>query len=227
VQWANVSLYVASGLIVMGGLNTGNLGSHSMSKRSDSSIFQLRMLAFMILGSLTLASANADQPTAAKVGDRSQEQESLNVRYARAHLALANLDLRRAMDMDNQIPNFYTNSAMESLRRHVAIDQEQLKQAIQAPNGNFHDIFVRSAEASLKMAKADLRRKQKAREKMPSDTSIYEEKRAEAIVEIAKLQLEITNDKESSQYSLMYLQWQIEELRNQVLELQLQVKLGR
>lgn len=211
----------------MGGLNTINMGIHSMSKRSDNSIFQLRMLAIMILGSLTLASANADQPTTAKVGDRSQEQESLNVRYARAHLALAKLDLRRAMEMDNQIPNFYPISAMESLRRHVAIDQEQLKQAKQAPNGNFHDIFVRSAEASLKMAKADLRRKQKAREKMPDATSIYEEKRAEAIVEIAKLQLEITNDKESSQYSLMYLQWQIEELRNQVLELQLQVKLGR
>ncbi len=64
----------------MGGLNTGNMGSHPMSKRSDNSIFQLRMLAFMILGSLTLASANADQPTTAKVGDRSQEQESLNVR---------------------------------------------------------------------------------------------------------------------------------------------------
>ena len=198
-----------------------------MLKRRDVLNFRSGIIAFTIIGSVICAAAFADQPTPANAGDESQEKESLNVRYARANLALAKLDLRRAMDMDNQIPNFYRISAMESLRRHVAIDQEQLKQAIQAPNGNFHDIFVRSAEASLKMAKADLRRKQKAREEMPDDASIYEEKRAEAIVEIAKLQLEITNDKESSQYSLMYLQWQIEELRNQLLELQLQVKLGR
>jgi hypothetical protein len=185
------------------------------------------MLAFVILGSLTLASANADQPTSAKVGDGSQEQESVNVRYARAHLTVAKLDLRRAMEVDKQMPNLLPISAMESLKRHVAIDKEQLKQALESPDGNFHDIYIRSAKNAVALAEADLKRKQEVRDKMPGRVTEYDAERAKAVLEIAKLHLEITNGKESSLSSIMYLQWQIELLRNQVLELQLQVQLGR
>ena len=81
--------------------------------------------------------------------------------------------------------------------------------------------------AAVAMAEADLKRKQEIFSRMPDNTTKYDAKRAEAVFEIAKLHEEITNEKESSLSSMMYLQWQIETLRNQLLELQLKVNLSR
>ena len=76
------------------------------------------------------------------------------------------------------------------------------------------------------MAEADLKRKQEALAKMADYATKYDVERMQAVLEISRLHLEITNQKKSSLSSLMYLQWQMEVLRNQVLELQLEVKLG-
>jgi len=176
---------------------------------------------------LTVATTNADQPTAATTADQNEDQESLSVRYARAHLTLANLDLQRAMDVDKRYPNILPAAALESLKRHVEIDRAQLKQAQEAPYGNFHDIYTRSAQNAVAMAEADLKRKREVFARMPDNTTKYDAERAEAVLEIAKLHHEVTDEKESSISSMMYLQWQIEMLRNQLLELQLQVQLGR
>jgi hypothetical protein len=94
--------------------------------------------------------------------------------------------------------------------------------------GDLHQIYVRSAEIALELAEADLQRKQKAYQALPDKTQVAEVKRAEAVLEVVRLQVEITKEKESALSSMMYMQWQIDVLRNQVLELQTQLKkLGR
>lgn len=184
----------------------------------------LRTAVFMIgiFAALPIAKA-VDPPVAGDVS----KKESMDVRYARAHLKLAQLDLRRVMEEHKRVPDLLPVTVIENLKRHVAIDETQLEQALKAPDGNLHEIYLRSAKVAVELAEADLKRKQKSYEQSPSTRSSLDVERAVAVVEVAKLHLEITEAKQSSLSSLMYLQWQIEVLRNQVLELQIQVQTGR
>ena len=171
----------------------------------------------------SVPAALADEPVASP-SDQTEEQESLDVRYARAHLRLANLDLLRFLEVQKEHSDALPIEAGADLKRHVAIDEEQLKQALKGPDGDLHEIYMRSAKLAVELAKRDLQRKQKAFEEFPTDEQAFAVKRAATVVELTQLQLQITLSKRSAMSSMMYLQWQIELLRNQVLELQIQLK---
>jgi hypothetical protein len=113
---------------------------------------------------------------------------------------------------------------IDGVRKHVAIDEEQLRVALQGADGLVHQVYIRSAKVAVELAEADLQRKQAAYQTLASKFTSLEVDRAAAVLEVAKLHLEITEKKEASLSSLMYLQWQIEMLRNQVLELQVQME---
>ena len=185
----------------------------------------LQTSACLILAAVALSvpATMADEP-AASPSDQTEEQESLDVRYARAHLRLANLDLLRFLEVQKEHPGALPIEASADLKRHVAIDEEQLKQALKGPDADLHEIYMRSAKLAVELAKRDLQRKREAFEEFPNDEQAFAVKRAETVVELAQLQLQITLSKRSAMSSMMYLQWQIELLRNQVLELQIQLK---
>jgi hypothetical protein len=107
---------------------------------------------------------------------------------------------------------------------HIAIDEEQLKQASKAPAGSLHRIHVRGAEVALELAQADLQRKRLAFNKMPSTFDQLDVERAAAVAKVAMLNLERTKAQQASLSSLSYLQWQIETLRNDLLELRIRVE---
>ena len=171
--------------------------------------------------------ASADPPTATPLDDGTKQEESVEVRYARAHLKLAQLDLERLLAEDKRHPGVLPARMIDSVRKHVAIDKEQLRVALQGPDGLVHQVYIRSAKVAVELAEADLQRKKEASKKLPGKLTEIEAERAAAVLDVAKLHLEITEKKEASLSSLMYLQWQIEMLRNQVLELQVQMETHR
>ncbi len=75
------------------------------------------------------------------------------------------------MEADKQYPNLLPASALESLRRHVEIDKEQLAQQTQAPMATFMTIYVRMPSNAVAMAEADLIRTQDAFAKMPEKST--------------------------------------------------------
>ncbi len=180
-------------------------------------------LAALILGAVvSVGEAVAqDVPPKSTSEPEKQQSESLDVRYARAHLKIANLDLRRALVEYERRPDVISMTAIERLRKHVAIDEEQLKQTLKSPDGNLHAIYLRSAKIAVDMATADHERKKARYETHPNEYTKMDVERAAAMIDLTKIQLEVTQSKTSSLSSLMYLQWQIEVLRNQVLELQM------
>ncbi len=194
-----------------------------LSRRSPTVVCYRLSVAIVFLVSL-FSLASAEQPTPAQVEDQSTEQESLDVRYARALLKLAKLDLNRFLAAQRRFPNLLPIEAGADLERHVAINEEQLKQAIKGSDGDTHQIYIRSALNAVENAEKDLKRKREVYKQFPTKTQAFAVQRAEAALELAELRLEITRTKQAEGYSMMYLQWQIEMLRNQVLELQLQVK---
>ncbi len=155
---------------------------------------------------------------------RGAEEESLEVRYARAHLELAKLDLERAKAWNKRIPNVFSDRTIDFLQKHVEIDEEQLKQAMRPDYADVHEIYVRTAKAALDIAEADVARKAKSYKKEHDRQSGLELDRAMAFANAARLNLERTLNQGGSLQSISYLQWQLEELRNQILELHVKVE---
>lgn len=164
--------------------------------------------------------AVADPPTTSTSSSELAAEESLDVRHARAHLELATLDLRRAQAWNKRIPGVFSDRTMDYLRKHVEMDSEQLKQALGSPNADLHEIYIRGAEAAVELADDDTRRKEAIQKSFPDEYNALELDRAIAVAKVAKLNLERTVAQKNSMHTLSHLQWQIEELRNQLLELQ-------
>lgn len=125
------------------------------------------------------------------------------------------------MEANERIPNLFSADHIDRLRLHVANDEAFLEQALRGEEADPHQICVRSAEAAVEIAEADLRRVRAANERVPTAVSDLSVERARVAAEIAKLNLERTQHLEESELVLTHLQWQIDELRHQVLELQM------
>ena len=171
-----------------------------------------------------LSIVNADPPTTKPTLSESAAEESLNIRHARAHLELAELDLRRALQWNKRIPDLFSDRTIAYLRKHVEIDGEQLSQSIAHQNPDAHEIYIRGAQAAVELADADVQRRQAIYKSFPDNFHALELDRAIAVAKVAKLSLERTVAKKGSIDTLSQLQWQVEELRNQLLELQIKME---
>ena len=90
-----------------------------------------------------------------------------------------------------------------------------------------HEIYIRGAKAAVELADADVQRKQVIFNSFPDEFHVLELDRSIAVAKVAKLSLERTATKKSSIDTLSQLQWQVEELRNQLLELQIKIEESR
>jgi hypothetical protein len=119
------------------------------------------------------------------------------------------------------VRNLYSDAFVEKLHLHVAIDETELEQSLRGQDEDAHEVCIRGAEASVKIADADVKRARAARKLSPSSDAALDLQRAELVAEIATLNLERAKNLDDSEAALTHLQWQIDELRHQVLELQL------
>lgn len=153
-----------------------------------------------------------------------EEQEILDVRYARAALRLAQLDLERVLEANRRVSGIYPASVVEPLRQVVAIAEEQLQQTLARDGGNLHAIHLRNAEAAVKVAEADWQRAQSQNRRLPGTMSDIDLERARVAAEVARLGLTkaISVNPESP---MEHIQWQLEELRKEVLRIRSQVEI--
>ena len=170
---------------------------------------------------MSLWSAKADQPESDSAAATRVDDESVEVRLARAHLELAKLDLRSALEGNKRIPNLYPAEYVEKLQLHVVIDEAELEQSLKGVEKDSHEVCIRSAEASVKIAEADLNGVRAYYQRIPTNANALAVERAEVVATISKLNLERTKHLEDSESVLIHLQWQIDQLRHQVLELEM------
>jgi multidrug resistance efflux pump len=168
----------------------------------------------------------ADPPTATQTPEASKQEqsavpetaESLDVRYARAHLELAKLDLRRAEYWNKQAPGVITERTLDYLRQHIRVDEAMLRHALNPASVDVHEIYVENAKVLSRLADDDVARKTKMYKEVGSEHLALELDRAIAWSNAAKINLERTTNERDSTDTIANLQWQIEELRNQILE---------
>ena len=149
--------------------------------------------------------------------------ESVAVRYARAHLELAKLDLRRALEWNNRIPNLFSDRELDSLRKHVEIDREQLKQSQRGYDSSVYQVVLRTAETTVDSCQTEVSRRQEIYQASPNRFNAMELDHAIARLKVARLNLERTTSQKESISTIAFLQWQIDELRNQLMEVQLRL----
>jgi hypothetical protein len=183
----------------------------------------MSLVVGLILAGLSLSrsldGADPQDLDSASLAPVSGDQESIQVRCARAQLAIAKLDLLRYTEFDTQTPNMLPAGTIDRLRRHVEIDEEQLAQYLKGDPPDFQKIYLRAAESALKVAQTDEQRKRILHQRVNSIFSQRELERAELVMQLATLNLERMQNRNPEESALTQLQWQIEELRNQMLEL--------
>ena len=175
--------------------------------------------AFFIGRWNVIADTTHNETSAAASGDT----ESIDVRLARAHLNLSKLDLRRGMELEKQIPGRLPPAMLEKLQSHVEIDEERLAQCLTSDPSESLKVNVRRAESQVRLAEADVERK-RARVAVAPDAfnRLYLE-RAQATAELASLNLEMARSLGSNTEAIQrHLQWQIDDLGQQVRQLQLE-----
>ncbi len=183
-----------------------------------------RLLGLLLATPLALASSSlavGQQGQQEPQDDLSaEERQSLNVRYAEADLELAELDLRQALDRNQEMPNLITDVAIKRLKHHVTIAREQLKQFRRGQEADVHEIFLASAESAALNADEEVKRLRQIHDRLPSMTTTRDLERALAVQKVAQLHLERTRARKVSESDVYVLQWQVGDLQNQVLELQ-------
>jgi hypothetical protein len=168
-------------------------------------------------------SAASDEPTTQSVSNQQSEEESIDVRLARAHLKLAKLDVERAMEANRKTPKLYSDEFIELLKLHVEIDEAELEQSLKNEDADAREVVLRNAESSLKIAQMNLKATRAVFENLPSIDSKYDLETAKVNLEIAEFELEQAKQLGSSdpKAAVRHLQRQINQLRHQILQLRM------
>ncbi len=180
----------------------------------------LRLL--LVLGLITglnvsFAQQNQD---AAPAANRSSSGE-LNIRYAEIYLELAKVQMQRALDTNKQVPGTFTNTAIEALRQSVYVAEQQVDM-LKKSNGRPVNMFLVSAETNMRASAATYTRAKAVNQMSPGAIAPAEIERLRLTAELAKINLEkakcIGNESSSE-----YVQWQIDQLREEFFQLRNQL----
>lgn len=137
----------------------------------------------------------------------------LVIRYAKAKLDLAEIDVRRALEMRDQ--NILPGLTLERMRSNYAIAKEHHNQAILSSTDGPDRIRLRRAEERLRLAKLLLDSNRRL-----SDTAGHNElelKRLELNHELARLNLQMVHNPGEFGSQMEYMQRQIDRFGEELL----------
>jgi hypothetical protein len=145
----------------------------------------------------------------------------LNIRYAEVYLELAKVQLQRALDTNKQVPGTFTNVAIEALRQVVTVAEKQLNMLKQS-DGRPVNMFLVSAEANARASAASYNRAKAVNQMSPGAIPMAEIERLRLTAELASINLEKAKSI-GSEASQEYVQWQIDQLREDFFQLRNQL----
>jgi hypothetical protein len=186
----------------------------------------LALLAGFAVGGWHATSAsqttrNEAAPNAAPAAGRSEDD--LDVRYARASLKLAQLNLDKALQANQRYRGTMPDSVLQPLRELVQIARVELQEAPRGKDRDVHALRVRFAEAGVAPAEAALRSAETVNQRAPGTVSPTELDRLRLQLEVARLAL-ARAQAGSGGSNLDDLQRQLLELRKDLLQLQVRVE---
>lgn len=160
-----------------------------------------------------VASPTASTPTPA------DPTRDLVVRFARARLRLAELDLERALDINARAPAAIGGRQIDRLEHRVESLRRQVEVARDQPRTAARQVTVAAAEAARDVANVDLERARAANRRMPGAVSEVNLKRLEAALDLADVRVQMCRNPDYDLSLLAEMQWSIERLTEEVVDL--------
>jgi hypothetical protein len=143
----------------------------------------------VVVGLLIVASPQlrADEPPAPEGG--AKRSESLEVRYARAQLELAQANLKRAESKNQRVANAVSSNVVGQYRQDVEVARSQFDDAQQGSRKSF-DVWLRAAEANWKAADVVWRSAADANKRMAGTVDELDVERLRLRAELYRIDLE-------------------------------------
>jgi hypothetical protein len=143
-------------------------------------------------------------------------KDSARVRYARAYLALAKLEVQIANQRNKQVAGTLPPGIMIVLEQRVALAEQWLAAAQADGNAKPGEIAVKIAEIYLKTAEANLAQGEKVNRISPQRPGVMERLRLK--VDLAQAALASARELDTSSPDAL-VQFQIERLREEVADM--------
>jgi hypothetical protein len=147
------------------------------------------------------------------------QSQNFNAQYAGAALKLAELTLRQAVEANQQFPGTYSAVTIRCLQSQVAIAQSRLEVAQNGGNGGLKNILLGEIDGNLRIAEAKLQNAMAGGKPRPAQSTDVQ--LLQLAVEVERLAAERAKSPSASLAEL--LQWQIEELHQQLVQQQLEI----
>jgi hypothetical protein len=150
----------------------------------------------------------------------------LQVRYATARLRLAELDLARAVAANEAVRDAIGDREVHRLRNHVEMLRRQVEIAREHPRTAARQATIAAAEAACDDARADLDAAERANDRSPGTVSDINLRRLRAKVEVTEIRLELCRSPEYELSLLAELEWNVEQLTDEVIDLRHRIETG-
>jgi len=154
---------------------------------------------------------------------RDNSQDSVEVRYARASLNLAKLELKHIKDVNAKTPGTFPTVMIEPVRAAVKIAEAQLDYALHRDVKALHKIHIAKLDADVKTAEDRLQRMVAAKQRSPNAIDNADLDLLRMKVEAVRLAREKAHSIDP-QTPIEHLQWQIGELQKEILQLNIRVE---
>lgn len=174
----------------------------------------------------TVAPAPAPAPTPAPTSNPEDRIHHLQLRSTEARLRVAELDLERAIAANERFHDAVGDREIQRLRNHVAMLRRQVDIAREHPRTAARQVCIAAAEAACADARGDLEAAERATQRTPGSVSDINVERLRAKVELADIRLELCRNPDYELSLLAELEWNIEQLTDEVVDLRYKVEAG-
>ena len=178
---------------------------------------------------------SGDEPAAGRVATQQSlaglSPAELQVRYAESRQRLAELNLERAKRANQLVPKVVGPREVDRLARHVELTRRQVEIARKNPRTTVKQTNLAAAEIAVADAQADLEAARKANERTADDLKLaavaeVNIDRLAAVLEMAEIHLELLNRPNYVPSLIDEMQWHIDQLTNEVIDLRHQLETG-
>jgi hypothetical protein len=178
------------------------------------------MFTVMLLTAAALLAQQVQLPAPSK-----PTQESVEVRYARAQLQLAEANLARVEQSNEQVERSVPSSIVAEYKDDVRVAKNRLQQALAGRSASGFQVWLERAEGERRTADTAWKNAMAVNKSAPDTFSPRDVERFRLRAEVAKLQLERGQSLATAGREAQ-LQWQSDLLDNQVQRLKEETRDG-
>lgn len=156
----------------------------------------------------------------------SEDLAKIERQIAGASLKLAEVELQVLVDANQKLANTFPRSAVERSQQALALAKERAAQAGKDDDADLHTSYVDLTKSEWDVADANYRAAVRANKQIKDAVPRLEVERFRLLAELAKLRYDRAQQA-GKLPEIVLLNWQVEDLRNQIRRLVHQVELYR